>query len=522
MRNADSRQPIADSQQPCRLGRRPTFVFWLVAVTALAGVSRAAEADNGPGAIRPRPEQAAALEKAEAALAAAPRAAGDPTRPVFHFRPVANWLNDPCGALFYKGHYHLFYQLNPYGDNWATIHWGHARSKDLVFWEHLPIAIAPEPAEVRCNSGCVAVNRQGVPMIFYTRVKRKGARDHRAAVGDAEMIRWRRHPDNPLVDLDTHGGPRFGGGWSDAYVFRAGGRSFMVIGVDSYRRPGDKRRRVAIPLYEALDADYAKWKYRGLLYEADKKKHDNMEVPMFFKLGDKWVLLFHSGGPTEYLIGDFNLETLKFEPAVGKAGSLARDRSLTSPHVLKDDRGRWIMYTWISGFEGGRGWNGCIGLPLVLTISPDGKLIHKPIPELKKLRGKHTAAADVKLDNSSFEVPGAAGDTLEIQTEIELAGAKSVGLSIASPGFEITYDGGHMKLNDAKREFPLPAGQKTLRLHAFLDRSVLELFAGDGRVCLVRINQSGSKPQKVKFTATGGPAVLRKIDVWQVKPIWAK
>jgi hypothetical protein len=70
----------------------------------------------------------------------------DPTRPVYHFRPPAQWMNDPCGGLHHKGYYHLFYQLNPHGDRWATIHWGHARSKDLVYWEHLPPAIAPAVA----------------------------------------------------------------------------------------------------------------------------------------------------------------------------------------------------------------------------------------------------------------------------------------------------------------------------------------------------------------------------------------
>ncbi len=48
-------------------------------------------------------------------------------------------MNDPNGMVFYDGEYHLFYQYNPFGDKW-----GHAVSKDLVRWVHLPVALYEE------------------------------------------------------------------------------------------------------------------------------------------------------------------------------------------------------------------------------------------------------------------------------------------------------------------------------------------------------------------------------------------
>ncbi|KAL6861686.1 hypothetical protein ACP4OV_017386 [Aristida adscensionis] len=213
-------------------------VVLLVVATRLAGVrmereakakaaAAAAAAAAAPAAARSRGRDAGVSEKTsgaecdavragagEAAAAAAAAADGFPwsnamlqwQRTGFHFQPRKNWMNDPNGPVYYRGWYHLFYQYNPSGAVWGRIAWGHAASRDLVHWRHLPLALRPDRwydlngvwtgSATRLPGGRLAV--------LYTGFTNASAQVQCLALpadggADPLLRRWTKHAANPVL-----------------------------------------------------------------------------------------------------------------------------------------------------------------------------------------------------------------------------------------------------------------------------------------------------------------------------------
>ena len=249
-----------------------------------------------------------------AATAAAPASASyqEPFRPQFHFTPAQNWMNDPNGLVYYKGEYHLFYQHNPFGNTWGHMSWGHAVSRDLVHWKHLPVAIAEDEGREAIFSGSAVVDhrntsgfgtRRNPPMVAVYTSARPDDQNQSLAYSTDRGRTWTKYAGNPVLDdADRE--------FRDPKVFwYEPERKWVMVLAKAVQR------KVAI--YESKDLK--SWRHLSDFGPANAVA-GIWECPDLFQLpvdGDrrnkKWVMVVSlnpgsiaGGSGTQYFVGDFD------------------------------------------------------------------------------------------------------------------------------------------------------------------------------------------------------------------------
>ncbi|CAL4890546.1 unnamed protein product [Urochloa decumbens] len=133
----------------------------------------------------------------------------------FHFQPQKNWMNDPNGPVYYKGWYHLFYQYNPDGAIWGNkIAWGHAVSRDLIHWRHLPLAMVPDQWYDMKGvwTGSATTLPDGRLAMLYTGSTNESVQVQCLAVpsdpSDPLLTNWTKYEGNPVLFPPPGIGPK--------------------------------------------------------------------------------------------------------------------------------------------------------------------------------------------------------------------------------------------------------------------------------------------------------------------------
>lgn len=458
----------------------------------------------------------------------------DPHRPRHHFLAPANWLNDPNGLIQTDGLTHLFYQYNPNGPFHGTVHWGHAVSRDLVYWQDLPVALAPTPGGPDadgCWSGCAVMD--GVtPTLLYT----GGGGDPQVqclATSTDGLVTWQKRP-QPVISAPPEGlgliGPP---DFRDPFVWREGDTWFMVLGVGLSHVGG------AVLLYRS--STLTEWEYLNVVHSGAFGAGDVMwECPNLFALGDRHVLLVSEQPEfkyTYYTLGDFDGRRLT--PDV--SGKTDAGRYLYAALTLQDDQNRRLMWAWLregrtGAAERRAGWSGVMALPRVLGVVGDG-LEQRPLPELEVLRYDEQAFQAVLREGERLSFREVPDNSYELQLDIDLGTASAFALTLfASPdGREktvLSYDAGTDSLKlDAQASSLDPETEpetvsvkherasSTLHLRVFADRSVIEVFA-DRKTCVTgRVYPTLQESCGVGLECLNGSVTLN-VTLWRMRSIW--
>ncbi len=475
-----------------------------------------------------------------------------PERPLFHFRCPGGWMNDPNGTIFINGEYHLFYQHFPYSERPGQMHWGHAKSQDLVHWQHLPIALPPamDRGEAECWSGC-CVNNAGIPTIFYTSIGKKWPAAYDASIwcatSDESMIEWKSHPQNPILTQAINGELHVGE-WRDPYVIQYGKEWLMVIGGQIPQGKSKVPRIPAAMLYKSNDLE--EWQFLGPLCAGSTSNDDKLrkvnvgtdwECPNFFLLDKTRDLYCLVVSPCSKVIGSIGtLTNYKFTPGSWKV--IDHGNAFYATNTFTDAHGRILLVGWIR--DGGTGgWDGLTGLPRVLSVGKNHDLYISPAPELEILREAKLSLKSVPLhagesinlekvlDCRDFLV--GSGRKLEMIVELEVSKVQSVqegnfGMTFfdaADVKFPFSREVGinyEESLLYAGTEFGhIPAGDFTkFRFHIFMDNSVLETFLNDAECLTSRFHPTAPARPKIEFFSTDEDLKINYLELWKLKSIW--
>ena len=447
----------------------------------------------------------------------------DRTRPIYHILPPSRWLNDPNGPIYYRGWYHLFYQLDPYDPLGFVKYWGHVRSKDLVKWEHMPVALWPsvEHGEDGIWSGCATIDGRGRAVALYTSVRSDpGPSTHAeqwlAIAEDDDLVVWRKHPDNPIIDESIHGDTKIFN-WRDPFIFHHEGEVYCVLGGHLSKESG----LAIIPLYRAKNGDLTEWEYLGSMWNNPDPSVANHECPNFFPLdgpnGKRWVLIVSPYGTCYWYAGEFDPSVPEFRP--DSTGILGHGRPY-APNTLFAPNDRLIQFDWIIDRQENREWNGCITIPRELSIDASGGLRQEPLTELDALRAEHIRIDEKPLgaDPVRIDLPD---DAVEMDITLSVGGANTVRLAVQQA------DGTEVFAIEWRDEalcvpgvdpVPLPPADNKVRLRVYLDRTVIEIFAHNGERWATNLRAPGEHP--VLSATAEGTASIAALDVWRMESIW--
>ena len=484
----------------------------------------------------------------------------EPLRPQFHFSPEVNWMNDPNGLVYHNGEYHLFYQYNPAGNEWGHISWGHAVSKDMMHWEHLPIAIPERDGLMAFSGSCVVDHRNTSkfgrgdtpPMVAIFTGHKPGKQVQNLAYSNDDGRTWEFYKGNPVLDLGL-------ADFRDPKVFWHQGtkRWIMVVSLATER----------VIAFFGSD-DLKSWTELSRFGPAGARNKSNWECPDLFELpveneqGKKlWVLeadmgdgSIAGGSGGEYFVGHFDgvrFSTIQHSQWVDYGRDFYAPISFEN-FPASDRRRVWLGWfnNWESCLVPTEPWRGSMSIPRELSLRKLSfnneepatyVLVQNPIRELLQLRGKSSDLETGQLGWPPKKI-AQAGEIRDMQFELTAefkpGRARSLGFRIHTGEDEFTeigYDSQFMGVYVDRTKsgnvsfhpaFPgrhnaptrLIDGKCSVRI--LVDRSSIEVFVNDGEVVISDLVFPTNRQPWIEAFVGDKSAEIMNAKVIEINSVW--
>ena len=469
-------------------------------------------------------------------------------RPAIHFSPKINWTNDPNGLIYINGYYHLFFQHNPNGNEWGNMSWGHAKSKDLLHWEELPLAI-PHGKEY-IFSGCVVYDKNHVSglgdpkksllIAIYTADYPNTLQEQHLAFSNDEGVTWTKYEKNPVlsIQLKDFRDPNI--------IWHEPSHQYVMSVVKPWE--------FTVQFYGSKDLLH--WNYLSefghqgdvdMIWECPSL----LELPVEGSKETKWVFAVSSQGPykksvgMQYFIGDFDGKTFTNDAPKEQVNYVdyGRDFYAAIPfYNTVNKESFWLgwMLSWSYAKEQPTfPYKGQMSLARTLSLvrTSQGLRLKQVLkPDLTKakpdyeahnlvLKGSKDLSGMKFLQNKTYLIELKVASTSAKQWGIELGdGAKDnpeltrIGFDeksqdwfidrrlsgqIPAPGFDMIQSAPF-----------IPGGDKVMQL--VVDRSTLELLAQDGTVAISSL-RFPTKKESVQLVSLSGELRIKELRIWEIK-----
>ncbi|WP_100407058.1 glycoside hydrolase family 32 protein [Bacillus solitudinis] len=479
-------------------------------------------------------------------------------RPQFHFTPEENWMNDPNGMVYFNDEYHLFYQHHPFGTTWGPIHWGHAVSKDLIHWEHLPIALYPDENGA-IFSGSAVVDwyntsgffdeQPGLVAIYtsadnYPDSDRPRQRQSLAYSSDNGRT-WVKYKGNPVlsdVNITDYRDPKVF--WHDD-----SNKWVMVLATGQ-----------SVTIYTS--PNLIDWEYASEFGNKAGSHEGVWECPDLFQLPidddksyQKWAMLvsigdnpeFKEGSRTQYFIGQFDGTTFVNDNDDDTILWLDYGRDNYAGVTWSDlPDERRIYIGWMSNWRYANQvptneWRSAMTLPRELSLisTEEGvRLVQKLVSEINKIRKETNIHKEIVIDSNNPVCIDLNNKLMEIEIELEQINLSKFDLLIQHSETEktiISYDvrnssllvdrtnSGEISFSTsfpAIQEAPLKMKNNKIKLQLFIDTSSIELFANDGEIAMTSLIFPSEIGKSLTLVSNGGSTNISTLKVTELESIW--